>query len=554
MNVKLNKSIAAIGAVLSFILAAASFFMGNFFNSQGTVQGKALLYNAAFIFLFSFLTSIILVYSIAKHYSVSLNKINFVLKSISKGDLTQKVNKTNGDFFPEMFDNLDSLMKSFRGLVSRIITLNDKTINFSDDLKKEAENVKTANQETNKAINEVSGDMENQMSMLKSAGSYSENVSNLAKNIAGKSANLKELSNNSIKTVENSLNNFNILIEKMNLSSQSNIMTSNKIQSLGEKIFLIQNIADVVSEISESTNLLSLNASIEAARAGEAGKGFAVVADEVRKLAENTTEQAKEIQKIVNDIKGEISDISNHMAEEIKAINEYIEFSRTTGQFLNQIKSETRNTFDAFNEIGSKIDEQVAHINKIDQLIRNTSDTFENTAAYTEEVAASSDEQSAASDNTLKKITTIISLNKDIESFIDSFVKNYVIDEKTQKYINSELSALKKIAEIPELASMEYKACTNILKDKIKERTGFELLAVMQEDGLRKAITLDYTEQQVYVNYHHRPYFQAAISGQDYMSKPYISEDTLNYCIALAVPVRNGSGKITGILMGDLTL
>lgn len=453
-----------------------------------------------------------------------------------------------------MFGNLNNLTRNFRGLVSRIITLNDKTINYSNDLNREAKNVKMANMATNKAINEVAKDMENQMGMLRSAGSYSENVSSLAKNIAGKSINLKQLSNSTINTVEDSLNNFNILIGKMNLSSKSNMRTSNKIQNLGEKIFLIQNIADVVSEISQSTNLLALNASIEAARAGGAGRGFAVVADEVRKLAENTTEQAKKIQKIVNDIKGEISDISNHMAEEIKAINEYTEFSRITGEFLDQIKSETINTSEAFNEIESQIEEQVNHISKIGQLIRSTSDTFENTAAYTEEVAASSDEQSVASENTLKKISTVISLNKDIESFIDSFVKNYVIDNKTQEYINSELAALKKVSEISELATMDYKTCTKILKEKIKERTGFELLAIMQEDGLRKAITLDYNEQQVYVNYNHRPYFQAAISGDDYTSKPYISEDTLNYCIALAVPVKNNIGKVTGILMGDLTL
>lgn len=554
MNIRLNKGIVAIGFISSIILAILSYFLGTFFNSQGTAPGKSILYSSIAIFFLSLVIIFIVFNLMANNYLNSLNKINHVLKSMSKGDLTQKTNNTSSDFFPEMFENLTNVTRNFRGLVSRIITLNDKTINYSHELNSEAENVKLSNKETNKAINEVSKDMEKQMGMLKSAGDYSENVTSLAKNIAEKSTDLQQLSNNTIKTVEESLKNFNILIEKMDASSKENINTSNKIQELGNKISLIQNIADVVSQISESTNLLALNASIEAARAGEAGRGFAVVADEVRKLAENTTDQAKEIQKIVNDINSEIKDISNHMVEEINAINEYVEFSRTTGEYLNQIKSETTDVSSAFSEIGSQIDDQVTQISKIDQILKDTSDTFESTAAYTEEVAASSDEQSVSAENTLKKISTIISLNKEIESFIDSFVKNYVIDDKTQKYINSELSALKEIAKIPELATMDYKTCTKILHEKIKERTGFELLAAMQEDGLRKAITLDYTEDQVYVNYHHRPYFQAAINGEDFMSKPYISEDTLSYCIALAVPVRNSSGKITGILMGDLTL
>jgi len=67
-------------------------------------------------------------------------------------------------------------------------------------------------------------------------------------------------------------------------------------------------VTEIIRDISDKTNLLSLNASIEAARAGEAGRGFAVVADEISKLADQSMESIGSIGNILNEMKRRVDD------------------------------------------------------------------------------------------------------------------------------------------------------------------------------------------------------------------------------------------------------
>ncbi|WP_367179405.1 methyl-accepting chemotaxis protein [uncultured Clostridium sp.] len=68
---------------------------------------------------------------------------------------------------------------------------------------------------------------------------------------------------------------------------------------LEENICEINNLLASITEISNQTNLLSLNAAIEAARAGQEGKGFAVVAKEIKKLANKSTSIVGDVNRII---------------------------------------------------------------------------------------------------------------------------------------------------------------------------------------------------------------------------------------------------------------
>jgi methyl-accepting chemotaxis protein len=123
------------------------------------------------------------------------------------------------------------------------------------------------------------------------------------------------------------------------------IAVSDNLKALTENAEDIKGILNIISDISDKTNLLALNAAIEAARAGEHGRGFAVVADEVRKLAESTQKSLTEINASVNVIVQSISDASSSVESNAKLALELVEISKELQSSLSEASSEVEVTY-----------------------------------------------------------------------------------------------------------------------------------------------------------------------------------------------------------------
>jgi methyl-accepting chemotaxis protein len=134
-------------------------------------------------------------------------------------------------------------------------------------------------------------------------------------------------------------------------------LVTKKIQALGERSLEINQIVELIDDISAQTNMLALNAAIEAAKAGEQGKGFAVVANEVRKLAERTSSATKDIGAFIQsiqaatveavrameEIRSETRSTADGAVDTTRAADEMVEASRTLGITIGRFKVHRRN-------------------------------------------------------------------------------------------------------------------------------------------------------------------------------------------------------------------
>ena len=115
--------------------------------------------------------------------------------------------------------------------------------------------------------------------------------------------------------------------------------TSKRIKRLGESSQEIGEIVELISDITEQTNILALNAAIQAASAGEAGRGFTVVAEEVQRLAERSSEATKQIGAIVKTIRTDTNSAVAAMEKSTEGVVEGARLSDAAGKALTEIET-----------------------------------------------------------------------------------------------------------------------------------------------------------------------------------------------------------------------
>ncbi|WP_219095512.1 methyl-accepting chemotaxis protein [Pseudomonas sp. UMAB-40] len=240
-----------------------------------------------------------------------------------EGDLTKRLTIVNNDEF-------GVLGTAFNRFVERVHTSIREVSSATGQVNEVALRVVAASNSSMFNSDQQASRTSSVAAAINQLGAAAQEIARNAAQASSQASDARSLAEDGQQVVDRSIKAMNQLSSMLSASSTN-------IESLNSKTVNIGQILEVITSISQQTNLLALNAAIEAARAGEAGRGFAVVADEVRNLAHRTQESAQQVQTMIEELQVGARESVSTMSDSQRHSQDSVEIANLAGERLNSV-------------------------------------------------------------------------------------------------------------------------------------------------------------------------------------------------------------------------
>ncbi|QAY65098.1 methyl-accepting chemotaxis protein [Paenibacillus protaetiae] len=251
-------------------------------------------------------------------------------------------------------------------------------------------------------------------------GQISETLQVIAADISSVSSASQEMS---IKSEQGNMEVAS-LNSQMNQISDVTKETYSSIHVLNDKAAEIGNLLNIIEEISNQTNLLSLNAAIEAARAGEHGKGFSVVAEEVRKLSDQTKISTGEITHLIREIQSEVARSVAFMSQTLLEVDKGIAITEITSSKFEDILSSTKVVADQVVDISASTEQISAGTQESSSMMSQLSDISAKTSSNARNVLDNIAQQERSITEITEHAQSVANISKELKEMVDNFQTN----------------------------------------------------------------------------------------------------------------------------------
>lgn len=394
---------------------------GTFFTQEVRETAQPIITTNLIVMGISFLIGAIIVILLVRSIKKRLNGLQQTAKEIGEGDLTKTIVASAKDEIGQLTRSFSEMQGNLRDLLSKIQDNSVQLAASSDELTASAEQTSQATEQVASAIVEVASGAEKQTHSIDESVAAINEVSQGSMLIAKSALVVTDLTKETTDKAEEGGQSVSKTVSQMESISLSVQESNEIIQLLAKRSNEIGSILEVITGISDETNLLALNAAIEAARAGEAGKGFAVVADSVRKLAEQSQASAKQIAEIIQAIQKDTVATVKKMNQVTNDVNDGLDVSKEAIRRFNEILTSMRDIIPQMENISSTAQQMSAGLQEVDVTVMEIADTAKSNAATSEEVAASTEEQLASMEEISLSAKSLSEMADDLQSLIKKY-------------------------------------------------------------------------------------------------------------------------------------
>ncbi len=340
------------------------------------------------VFVIAIAIGMFIVTRIVKHLDGAVDNLG----TLSNGMLNLEMKKdlvVRKDEVGDIARAIQRLIESMRDIITNITTSSQALQGFSEEFAASFDHIAESINNVNIAVDEIANGSSSQAAETMSA---SQKVTQMGTALDETTANVETLGSSSVKMREynkTAAKNLDELSAISETTKSSVLLVQNQTNQTNDSAQEIREATELITDIANQTNLLSLNASIEAARAGENGRGFAVVADEIRNLSEQSRESAERIVEIVNTLIANSNTsvtTMNEVAENIRTQNNKIE---ETGEMFRSLNEEIAEVTEAIEKIRKQTEALDVQKKEVLDIVDGLAAIAEQNAAGTEETSAS---------------------------------------------------------------------------------------------------------------------------------------------------------------------